>query len=113
MGKLDECRSVDLRTVAEVLQVAPALLRELAARGEFAPVVPLTRQTARVLVADLEEWELRSTLGQRSIAFPVTTEVLRREVLRRLRPERRRRPLAGGPFRPEGEDASRDLASLL
>lgn len=115
MGDRSQPVTLDLRTVAAVLDVSPALLRDLAARGKFAPVLAVNRQTSRVLLDDLRDWERRSTVGVPEVELPISTEVMRREVARRIAARPRRRTRSGrqtGPEREEGEDASRDLASL-
>jgi len=98
---------LDARAVAAVLGLPLTDLRELAARGDFAPLLALSRQRALVHVADLDAWE------RRSIVAAGTKRVLRltAEALRYLE----RHPFPDpeqGPERPEGEDASRDVASL-
>lgn len=98
---------LDARDVAAVLGVSVPDLRELAARGQFAPLVVLSRERARVHVADLDAWERRNTVGASQAFSPRLSSAARRRWMDRHAPAS-----SSGPEREEGEDASQDVASL-
>lgn len=106
MGERIQAAYLDLRDVAAVLGVTTAALCSLARRGDFAPVLRLSRERAVVAVPDLEEWEQTARLGD---GPPRLTAEALRLAARRLPAEPRPEV---SPEREEGEDATRDRASL-
>jgi hypothetical protein len=98
---------LDARAVAAVLGIPLAELRELAARGHFAPLLALTSRRALVHVADLDAWERRSIIAAGAKRTLRLTAEAHRWLARNPLPD-----LEQGPERPEGEDASRDVALL-